>query len=388
MILIEVLFWISLFLIFYAFIGYGIVAYILVKIRKGFLVPEVQADQDLPELTLVIPAYNEMECLPQKLQNSLALDYPKEKLKILFVVEGSNDGSSEYLAQYPEIGQMSGPTRRGKIEAINMAMLQIRTAIVVFTDANTTLNPEALKLIVRHYQDPAVAAVAGEKRVLIEENSKAAGAGEGIYWKYESFLKKLDSELQTIVGAAGELFSIRTVLFEPVESDTMLDDFMISMRFAEQGYRVIYEPEAYASEKPSFSMGEERKRKIRISAGGFQAMKRMQHVMNPFRYGLLAFQYVSHRVLRWAVTPFCLPILLMANILLIGEHWVYDVILAVQTGFYILALVGAILESYNLKVKVFFVPYYFCFMHYALFLGLRKYWQGNHSGIWEKAKRA
>lgn len=388
MIVIGIIFWVSLFLIFYAFIGYGIVAYILVKIRKKFLVPTVQADPDLPELTLVIPAYNEMDCLPEKLQNSMALDYPKEKLKILFVVEGSSDGSAEYLSQFPGIDQMRGPTRRGKIEAINMAMLQIQTPIVVFTDANTTLNQEALKMIVRHYQDPAVAAVAGEKRVLMEENSKAAGAGEGIYWKYESFLKKLDSELQTIVGAAGELFSIRTDLFEPVESDTMLDDFMISMRFAAKGFRVIYEPGAYASEKPSFSIGEEKKRKVRISAGGFQAMKRMQHVMNPFRYGLLAFQYVSHRVLRWAVTPFCLPILLIANILLLGQHWIYDVVLAAQTGFYILALIGAVLESYNLKLKAFFVPYYFCFMHYAVFLGLRKYLKGNHSGIWEKAKRA
>lgn len=388
MILIEILFWLALFLIFYAFIGYGIIAYILVKIRKGFSVPDIPADHDLPDLTLVIPAYNEMECLPAKVQNSLALDYPAEKLKIIFVVEGSNDGSEEYLDRLDGIGVIGGPARRGKIEAINMTMPKIQTPITVFTDANTQLNPEALKMIVRHYQDPAVAAVAGEKRVLIEEDSQAAGAGEGIYWKYESFLKKIDSELQTIVGAAGELFSIRTHLFEPVEPDTMLDDFMISMRFAAQGYRVIYEPDAYAMEKPSYSMGEEKKRKVRISAGGFQAMKRMQHVMNPFKYGLLAFQYVSHRVLRWAVTPFCLPLLLITNLLLVGQHWIYDFIFIAQIAFYLLALIGAILESYNFKIKAFFVPYYFCFMHYAVFLGLRKYLKGNHSGIWEKSKRA
>jgi len=388
MIIIEILFWLSLFLVFYAFIGYGIVAYILVKVRKGFPIPTVPSDGELPEVTLVIPAYNEMDCLPAKVENSLSLDYPKDKLKIIFVVEGSNDGSEEYLYGLEKVGVIGGPSRRGKIEAINMTMPKIDTPIVVFTDANTQLNTEAIKMIVRHYRDPAVAAVAGEKRVLIEDDAKATGAGEGIYWKYESFLKKLDSDLQTIVGAAGELFSIRTELYEPVEADTMLDDFMISMRFAAKGYRVIYEPGAFASEKPSFSMGEEKKRKVRISAGGFQAMSRMQHVMNPFRYGLLAFQFVSHRVLRWAVTPFCLPILFIANLLLLGEHWSYDLILVAQVAFYLLAAVGAILESYNLKVKAFFVPYYFCFMHYAVFLGLRKYLEGNHSGIWEKAKRA
>jgi len=388
MIYVQILFWLSLFLVFYAFIGYGIVAYILVKIRKGFPVQTVPEDSALPAVTLVIPAYNEMDCLPAKVENSLSLEYPKNKLKIVFVVEGSNDGSEEYLNQRADLGVIGGPSRRGKIEAINMTMPKIDTPIVVFTDANTQLNPEAIKMIVRHYQDPAVAAVAGEKRVLIEEDAKATGAGEGIYWKYESFLKKMDSDLQTIVGAAGELFSIRTELYEPVEADTMLDDFMISMRFAAKGYRVIYEPGAFAMEKPSFSMGEEKKRKVRISAGGFQAMKRMQHVMNPFQYGLLAFQYVSHRVLRWAVTPFCLPILFIANLFLVGQHLIYDLIMVAQVGFYLLAAIGAILESYNLKVKAFFVPYYFCFMHYALFLGLRKYLKGNHSGIWEKAKRA
>jgi len=388
MIIIKILFWFSLFLVFYAFIGYGIVAYVMVKVRKGFPIPAVPSDGELPEVTLVIPAYNEMDCLPAKVENSVSLDYPEDKLKIIFVVEGSNDGSEEYLYGQERVGVIGGPARRGKIEAINMTMPKIDTPIVVFTDANTQLNREAIKMIVRHYQDPSVAAVAGEKRVLIEDDAKATGAGEGIYWKYESFLKKLDSDLQTIVGAAGELFSIRTELYEPVEADTMLDDFMISMRFAAQGYRVIYEPNAFASEKPSFSMGEEKKRKVRISAGGFQAMNRMQHVMNPFRYGLLAFQYVSHRVLRWAVTPFCLPILFIANIFLLGQHLIYDLILVAQVAFYLLAAVGAILENYNVKVKAFFVPYYFCFMHYAVFLGLQKYLKGNHSGIWEKAKRA
>ncbi|KEO75143.1 glycosyl transferase [Anditalea andensis] len=384
----KIIFWLSFFLIFYAFIGYGIVAYLLVKIRKKFSETAVPSDSELPSLTLVIPAYNEMDCLAAKVENSLSLLYPSDKIRILFVVEGSTDGSTEYLNTIPGIDQISGPTRRGKIEAINMAMTSITTPIVVFSDANTQLNPEALKMIVRHYQDPTVAAVAGEKRVLMNNEAKATGAGEGIYWKYESFLKKMDSQLQTIVGAAGELFSIRTALFEPVEADTILDDFMISMRFAAQGYRVIYEPGAYASEKPSFSMGDEKKRKVRISEGGFQAMERMKHVLNPFRYGLLTFQYISHRVLRWAVTPFCLPLFFIANFFLLGQHWVYEFLMAAQFGFYMLAFVGAILSDSNLKIKVFFVPYYFCFMHYAVFLGFIKYLKGNPSGIWEKARRA
>lgn len=385
----EFIFWFVFFIIGYTFLGYGVVAYFLVKIKGACARQEsIPPDDALPALTLVIPAYNELYCLPAKVENSLNLIYPSAKRTILFVTEGSTDTSEEYLMSVPGVQVMGGKNRRGKIEAINRAMLEIDTPIVVFTDANTLLNPEALQNIVRHYTDPAVAAVAGEKRVLSQESDGAAGAGEGIYWKYESFLKKLDTDLQTVVGAAGELFSMRTALYKPVESDTILDDFMISLRLAAQNFRVVYEPEAFALEAPSYSVQEELKRKVRIAAGGFQSIVRLKSLLNPLKYGLLSFQYISHRVLRWAVTPFCLPLLLFMNIGLWQAGPAYKALLLGQIVFYAMALVGMLLEKRKVKVKLFFIPFYFCFMNYAVWLGLFRYLKGEQSGIWEKSKRA
>ena len=196
-------------------------------------------------------------------------------------------------------------------------------------------------------------AVTGEKRISNEGSEAAAGSGERLYWRYESFLKKLDAQLRTIVGAAGELFAIRTELYEPVEPDTLLDDFIISLRIAGRGYRVDYAPDACILERPSHSVSEEMKRKVRIATGGFQAIQRLWHLLNIFTYGWLTFQYVSHRVLRWAVTPFCLPLLL--NLVMLTESnaarsplpdaGFWWAMLVAQLVFYGMAYVGYTLEN-------------------------------------------
>lgn len=398
--ILELCFWICIGLVAYTYVGYGIVAWIFVKIRKifGFTFKKYNDPTFLPEVTLVVPAYNEMSCIEAKVINTFGLDYPSDKFEVLFVTEGSNDGTSEYIAslqsEYSNLRMIAGDTRRGKIEAMNMAMKTVNTPIVIFTDANTTLNHAVIKNIVRHFQDPIVGAVAGEKRIQTEGSEAAAGAGEGLYWKYESFLKKLDTELYSVVGAAGELFAVRTNLFEHVEKDTLLDDFIISLRIAANGFRVIYEPDAYASERPSFSIQDEMKRKIRISAGGFQAIARLGFLWNIFRYGLLSFQYVSHRAMRWAVAPFCLPLLVLINFTLLFtgsellDNFIYHLLMLAQIAFYILALLGYYLENKKIRVKILFVPFYFSFMNYCAILGYFRYKNGLTSGIWEKVKRA
>lgn len=398
--LLELFFWGLLALVFYTYLGYGLLLAGLVGLRRliGRRRPVPAPGAHLPEVTLIVPAYNEMSCLEDKLLNSLALDYPADRLRLLFVSEGSTDGTTEFLHGWrlvePRLAVIGGSERRGKVEAMNAAMRQVETPIVVFTDANTALNRHALRYLVRHFADPGVGAVAGEKRVQSGDSAAAAGAGEGLYWKYESWLKRLDTELHTVVGAAGELFAVRTDLYAPVEPDSLLDDFMISMRIAGQGYRVVYEPEAYALEGPSASIGEEQKRKVRIAAGGFQSMARLKPLLNPLRDGWLTFQYLSHRVLRWAVTPFCLPLLVLVNALLLAlpelalPRLVYALLLVGQILFYGAAYVGHRLENQQVRVKAFFVPYYFAFMNYCALLGYRRYRRGNETGVWEKAKRA
>lgn len=385
-----VVFWICFFLVFYTYLGYGILLMVLLKVKKilkgspnSFFLQEFY-----PSVTLLVAAYNEEQDIAQKIQNSLSLNYPKDKIHFLFVTDGSNDKTPQIVAQFPEVQLLHEPERKGKIAAVARSMAYVNSEATVFTDANTMLNPDAVLNLVRHYQRPDVGGVAGEKRVVSPETDAAAGAGEGFYWKYESALKKWDSELYSVVGAAGELFSIRTSLFEHVPPDTLIEDFYMTLRIAQRGYRVVYEPEAFATEPPSANSGEELKRKIRIAAGGIQAIVRLKALLNPFKYGVLSFQYISHRVLRWTLTPLALLVLLFSNMVLALEgYFFYQLVLAGQLLFYGLALVGYWLESRQIKAKAFFVPYYFTMMNYAVFAGFFRFIRGRQSVLWERAQR-
>ncbi len=404
------LFFLLLFVVFYTYIGYGMVAWLLVKLlrrprRKTTATDTPTVATDQPAVTLIVPAYNERDYLPEKLHNCLMQDYPAHRLNLLFVIEGSTDGSADYLetmrAQVPNSLTIIGGTQRlGKVTAMNNAMRQVQTPITIFTDANTHLNAEAVSRLAAWFSVADIGAVTGEKRIQLHAHEAAAGSGEGLYWRYESFLKRLDADLYSIVGAAGELFAIRTNLYEPVEADTLLDDFVISLRIAGRGYRVAYAPDAYALERPSHSVAEEMKRKIRIATGGFQAMNRLAYLLNFFKYGLLTFQYVSHRVLRWAVTPFCLPLLLIVNgvLLLRPENqsarqvspYLWWVVLGLQLAFYAVAGVGYVLENRQTRWKLTFVPFYFVFMNWCVLAGFGRFYTGSMagSGLWDKAKRA
>ena len=213
----EVLFWISLFIVFYTYIGYGILLYILVKIKECFRKPAprpMPADDALPPLTLFIAAYNEEDVVDEKMHNCLELDYPADKLRILWVTDGSNDHTNERLSHWPQAIVLHQPQRQGKTAALNRGIHFVETPLVVFTDANTHLNREALREIVHAFTDPKVGCVAGEKRIAVQSKDNAASGGEGLYWKYESTLKALDARLYSAVGAAGELFAVRRELFE------------------------------------------------------------------------------------------------------------------------------------------------------------------------------
>ena len=379
-----------MFIVFYTFAGYGIVLYVLVKLKnlvKGKrAVPEL--NQYFPTLTLVVAAYNEESFIEEKIRNTLKLNYQSDKLRLLFITDGSSDKTPEIISQFSQIDLMHSPSRNGKIHAIHRAMEVVDSEIVVYTDANTFLNSDALLYIARHYADPHVGAVSGEKRVMQDDVSDAT-AGEGFYWKYESALKKWDSELYSVVGAAGELFSVRRSLYRNVQSDTILDDFMISMLIALQGYRIIYEPLAYASELSSDTIKEELKRKIRIAAGGIQSILRLKPLLNPFINPVLSFQYISHRVLRWTITPFFMILTFILNLIIcIQVPYIFYVLFFIaQCLFYVMAISGFILEKRRIKVKALFVPYYFCIMNYAVLAGILRYINGGQSSVWEKARR-
>jgi biofilm PGA synthesis N-glycosyltransferase PgaC len=385
----KLLFWGSLFLVFYTYLGYGIVLTALVKIKRLFVKQKTVETGYTPVIALVIPCYNEADILQDKIENCLALSYPPDKLSIVFITDGSTDASMDIVRRYPSVLLLHEDKRGGKVAAENRVMKLVTAPVVVFSDANTMLPASALKELVKHYEDPEVGAVSGEKRILQKQKEAAAGAGEGIYWKYESFLKKMDSELLTIVGAAGELFSFRRELYEELESDTILDDFILSLRIAKKGYRVVYEPAAYAMETSSVSVKEELKRKIRICAGGWQSIVRLRSLLNPFSHFTLTFQYISHRVLRWTLTPFALLLLLPVNAWLFWNtnELFYSLAFVAQLVFYVLALCGWYLENRSISIKLLFVPYYFFIMNYAVFLGFFRYLKGKQSAAWERSQR-
>jgi cellulose synthase/poly-beta-1,6-N-acetylglucosamine synthase-like glycosyltransferase len=386
----QTIFWLCLFIIFYTYIGYGILLFIIVKILRIFRQKKFfNNNYNLPTVTVVVAAYNEAYCIEEKITNTLALEYPGDKVRYIFITDGSTDETPEIISKYKAIQLMHQSERSGKIVAVHRAMLEVKTDVVVFTDANTLLNKKALINICRHFQDPTVGAVAGEKRVQIDDSGDAT-AGEGFYWKYESKLKAWDSELFSVVGAAGELFSVKTSLYIPVPIDTLLDDFMISMLIAEKGYRIVYEPEAYATENASANTTEELKRKIRIAAGGIQSFLRLSALLNPLKHPILSFQYLSHRILRWTITPFLMIFCFLLNwyiVIAIDGDAKYYIVLAGQVLFYGFAILGWMMQSRSIKIKLFFIPYYFCMMNYAVFAGMKRYLSSNQSVLWEKAKR-
>jgi cellulose synthase/poly-beta-1,6-N-acetylglucosamine synthase-like glycosyltransferase len=386
---VSIIFWIALFIVFYSYLGYGLVLYIFLTIKRLFVGKKIEVNNDYePDVTLLVGAYNEIDFVKLKVENSFSLDYPADKIHYMWVTDGSDDGTPDELKKYDNITVLHEAERKGKISAINRGMDYVRTPIVIFSDANTMLSKDSVRRIVNLFSDAKTGCVSGEKRILDNGSDTLSSAGEGIYWKYESKLKKWDSELYSVVGAAGELFAIRTELFQKVETDTILDDFMISLRIAMKGYTIKYDPEAYAIETASANVKEELKRKIRIAAGGIQSVMRLLPLLNIFRYGILSFQYISHRVLRWTLTPLLLPVLLVLNILLIHYGTVFQVLLVFQAMFYVFASMGWLSERTGMrKIKPFFIPYYFFIMNYAVYLGFARYIKKTQSVNWERAKR-
>lgn len=401
---IKVFFWICLVLCIYTYAGYGVILYLMVCLKRWLKgksqTPELPADENLPEVTLLICAFNEQEVIEEKMKNTNNLDYPSDKLHIMWVTDGSSDNTNEYLKAYPNVQIVFSPERRGKTAALNHGISEVKTPLTVLTDANTMINREAICEIVRCFMDPQVGCVAGEKRVMARTEGDVAAEGEGLYWKYESTLKRWDSELYSAMGAAGELNAIRTNLYQPMPEEALLDDFVMSMRMVDEGYKIAYTSKAYALEYGSANLEEEGKRKRRIAAGGLQSSWWLRSMLLPFttqqgkRQGwsrwLVAFQLLSHRVLRWTITPIAMMALIPLNVALVmmKAGTVYTVVWILQLMFYLAAFGGYMLEQRGRKNKFLYVPYYFLFMNINVFRGMHYLRTHQGGGAWEKAKRS
>ena len=372
--------------VLYAYLGYGTILHLWLR-KKKFFIKDLPDDQ-LPTITHVVAAFNEEDFIEEKITNCLAIDYPEDKIETIIITDGSSDRTPEIVSSNLRVKLMHQPQRQGKLAAMHRAISTVKSEVTIFSDANAMLNKEAFKKMARHFQFKDVGAVAGEKQVESSDEQNA-GKGEGLYWKYESYLKKLDYKLHTVVGAAGELFALRTHLFKVPEKAAIIEDFVLTVSLAGEGYRVAYEPEAIAKESGSANILEELKRKVRISAGGIQASWRLRHLLNPFKYGILSFQLFSHRTIRWTLAPMSLFMIFISSAILSTTGYVFfQFALWSQVAFYLYAILGYYMDESGRTIKYGLSIFYFAFMNYSVFLGLMFLIKQREMVLWDKAKRA
>lgn len=379
--------WVVLFsccagVIVYTYLGYPALLYIFSSPKA-----KKQIAGNEPAVSVIIAAYNEEKVIAEKLANTLSLDYPLSKMQVIVAAHGSTDQTKTIASSFPGVLVLHNAERRGKAAAVNMTVAHAQHPVLVLTDANTGLANDALLQLTAPFADAETGAVAGEKKVLSEKGK--AVSGEGWYWKYESWLKQQETRFNTVIGAAGELFALRKELFKPIPEHTITDDFFLSINVNLQGKKVYYAGNAVSTETASVSLADEWKRKVRIAAGGIQSLFMLRKALNLFRFPLLAFQFISHRVLRWV---FCAPaflLLLLSNIMLaVAEgNMIFICLLFVQCGFYLLAFIGWMLAKNNRSVFLFNIPFYIVFMHAAMLAGVFRYAGGQQSVLWEKAER-
>ncbi len=386
----EYIFYFSCFVIFYNYAGYAIIVYCYNALTKALKGQTDELSDFFPAVSFIVAAYNEEEFIDEKIINSVGQNYPSERIEFIFVTDGSTDSTPQKILQYPELRLMHKAERDGKSAAINRAVTEAHGEILIFSDANAILNTDATLIMARHYQNKKVGGVAGEKKIIHSTNKEdGISETEGLYWKYESILKQLDSDFYSVVGAAGELFSIRKELYSPLHKNIILDDFVISLKAAQKGFRIKYEPKAYAVELPSFSLQDEQKRKVRIAAGGFQAMILLASLLFFWKHLRLSFLYISHRVLRWTLSPICFILALISNTVLVflSKDYIFLSLFIIQVLFYFSAILSKFVSLNKPYLKVFKLPYYFVFMNVSVIRGFFRFLQGKQPATWEKAKR-
>ena len=387
----TILFWIIIGTVVYTYAIYPLLIAAIAKLRRTK--PQLPLPEPLPHVTLFVTAFNEERFVDEKVANSHTLDYPADRLHLVWVTDGSDDNTNQLLAQYPDVKVYFEPERRGKVHAMKRGLEFVETDIVIFTDANTMLSAESVKEMVRLFENPQIGCVAGEKRICRDLRQNAASSGEGAYWRYESWIKHNDATVGSVIGAAGELFAMRRSLYQSISDNTLLDDFEISLRIALTGYKIGYSPRACAIERPSANIGEEMKRKVRIAAGSIQTMLRLKGLFNIFAHPMLTFQYLSHKVLRWVVVPLFLVLVIPINICLSAINGfsvsnIYTLALMAQAAFYAAVFIGFVFQDRKLNAGWLYIPYYFYLANKAMWMGFWRFCHDSQSVNWERARRA
>ena len=380
------IFCVSLAVLLYTYLGYPIILFFLSKIYKLVKQKHTKGCSKWPKVGILVAAYNEERVIDEKIQNSLSIDYPEELLAIWIASDGSSDKTNEIVRKYAEknerINLLEFP-RMGKSKVINRSVPYVTSDIIVFSDANTEYEPDALEKMIRYFGDEKVGCVSG-RLIYRNPGEIITGKGEGLYWRYETILKKLETKIGYVAGANGAIYAIRKKLFEPLPSKTINDDFTTSMKIVEKGYKSIYEENAIAYEDVAPTMETEFKRHVRDSAGHYIAVWYLLRLLNPL-LGIRSFIYWSHRILRWSA-PFILILLFIINILLLDRP-VFIVIFMLQLSFYLLGTAGLMTVKSKRLPFIMYIPFYFCNLNLALLLGFVRAFTGKQKTIWQSTER-
>jgi len=386
---VRIVFWVCLGLVAYPYVVYPFVLFLVYSVAQTWRDlkylrtsrnrrTETPPLAELPGVSIIVPAYNEEKVLPSKIENLLGLDFPKERLQVIFVSDGSTDRTNAILqsieAENFELILLN--ERKGKANALNQAIGRARSPVLVFCDASTLFEADAVKKLVRHFSDPNVGAVCGAVRY---QATAEAQQTEGVYWKYESALRMMEARLGAILNASGAIYALRRECYLPVPQSTLLEDFVIPMRARKLGFSVLYDPEAVALEFPASTVSGEFTRRVRLAVGSFRAFGDLVRV--PWR-GFTPFALLSHKLLRWLV-PFFAVGLLVTNFALM-RIWFYQVALTAQILFYFWAGLGFFFYRQMRRVRYGLVAYFFFAMHLAFLVGFVRCVVGSEKAVWQK----
>jgi biofilm PGA synthesis N-glycosyltransferase PgaC len=337
----------------------------------------------LPTVSVIIPFYNEERWVVPKIDNTLAWNYPADCLQIIAVSDGSTDSTPDLLQRYDRrVTVVAYRSRQGKPTALNIGVARSTGEILIFTDANVLAHPDAVRAVVQRYADTSIGGVCGH--IALQAEGSHEPLGEGLYMKYERWLYERESRALTMVAPDGALFSIRRALFASLPSDSITDDFTLALGVLAQGRRIVYEPAAFGVEIVVPDVRAEFRRKIRMIAGGYQTLWRVRKQIHPFTRPAVAWQLLSHKLLRWLVPAFLFAA--FASALAARDNAMMAVALGAQSVFYGLALCGWLSQTLRRWMPV-YVPYYFCAVNMAAAFGLWRYLLGRQSVTWQKVQR-
>jgi cellulose synthase/poly-beta-1,6-N-acetylglucosamine synthase-like glycosyltransferase len=380
----TIIFWACLLLVSYAYLGYPLLVWGLSRVFNRQVVPRTGGDADLPAVSLLIAAHNEEAVIEDRIRNALAMDYPPERLEIVVSSDGSEDRTMEIVRRYTggNVRLLDYTHRRGKAAVLNASVPELRGAIVMFSDANTQVDAEAARKLVRWFQDPQVGAVCGR---LVLADPHSGKNVDGLYWKYETFLKQCEGRLGALLGANGGIYALRKAVFTPIPDGTVLDDFVIPLvAKLRTGCRILYDGEAVAREETPPELGSEFRRRARIGAGGFQGIGLLWGLLHP-RWGWTALAFASHKILRW-LCPFFLLGLLLSNLVVYADPF-FQATLAAQLGFYLVSAVMAVVPARFRFLKPLRLATMFTGMNLALLVGFWNWLRGSQQGVWQRTAR-